>query len=75
MIVPAEGAWMKTITDVGPPTLGLFREKLEQERISVWNGPLDMLEMEPLFTRAYAVASVLVGLSVGGQEEGGDDAA
>src|SRR5206468_1336176 len=78
-IVPVEkipNSW--SIVDVGPASLGLFEEGLDEARTILWNGPLGVFEIPTfgdgtrrmaryLATRAEAGATVVLG--------GGDSAA
>jgi 3-phosphoglycerate kinase len=43
----------KIAVDIGPKTIALFKEKLQNAKTIVWNGPLGIFEMEA-FSKGYA---------------------
>jgi phosphoglycerate kinase len=62
--------WMGV--DIGPATIKLFAEALQDARTIVWNGPMGVFEMEPFSRGTFAIARAVAGtyaLSVVG---GGD---
>ena len=64
--------------DIGPETCKLFKEKVRQARVVVWNGPLGVFEMEPFAVGTFAVAETLAEATEGGTISiigGGDTAA
>jgi phosphoglycerate kinase len=68
--IPSDG----TITDIGPKTVELFKDRLDTAKMVVWNGPLGVAEMEAFAEGTNAIARVLADLEaatiVGGGETG-----
>jgi phosphoglycerate kinase len=69
--VPAD--WR--ILDIGPRTIGLFKEKLGPAKMVLWNGPLGVFEMKPFSEGTYAIAGALAQLDAETITGGGETAA
>jgi phosphoglycerate kinase len=63
------------IMDIGPRSIDRFKEKLEQARMVVWNGPLGVTEMPPFAEGTNAVARMLSELPAVSVIGGGDSVA
>ena len=61
--------------DIGPASVALFREALEDACTIVWNGPLGVFELEPFSTGTRAIAESLANSSATTVIGGGDTAA
>jgi len=63
------------ILDIGPKTVGQFKEHLHGARTVVWNGPMGVFEMQPFAVGTFAVARALAELSGATTIIGGGDSA
>ncbi len=75
-VVPVEAVpdgWR--IMDIGPRTVGLFKDRLAGARTVVWNGPLGVLEFRPFAEGTMALARALAELDATTIIGGGDSAA
>ena len=63
------------ILDIGPATVGRFREVLAAAKIVVWNGPMGVFELTPFAKGTMAVAEILAGLDAVTIIGGGDSVA
>lgn len=64
--------------DIGPETIKLFKQELENSKTIVWNGPMGVFEMDNFAKGTFAVAQVLADVTVKGAVTiigGGDSAA
>ena len=61
--------------DIGPESVSLFREVLQDARTVVWNGPLGVFELEPFCAGTRAIAESLASSSATTVIGGGDTAA
>jgi len=64
--------------DIGPATINIFREILEECQTAVWNGPLGVFEMENFAIGTKAIAEILAQITEAGATTiigGGDTAA
>jgi phosphoglycerate kinase len=50
------------ILDIGPETVDLFKEKLQDASTVLWNGPLGLFEKKPFAEGTYAIAKTLATL-------------
>jgi len=69
--VPA--GWM--IVDIGPKTVKLFKEVLQDTRFVVWNGPMGVFEFEPFAKGTEAIARAIAESNAISVVGGGDSAA
>jgi phosphoglycerate kinase len=53
--IPAD--WQ--VVDVGPQTVGDFRDVIAKARTVLWNGPMGVFEMEPFAAGTYGIAQAL----------------
>jgi len=60
--------------DIGPKTIGLFKDKLKLAKTIVWNGPLGIFEMEPFSKGTKEIAEFLANLKATTIIGGGDTA-
>lgn len=63
------------ILDIGPKTVGQFKDHLRSARTVVWNGPMGAFEMHPFSVGAFAMAHALAELSGATTLIGGGDSA
>jgi len=63
------------ILDIGPETIKLFAEQVEQAKTVVWNGPMGVFEMAPFAQGTFGVARALAASSAISIVGGGDSAA
>jgi len=63
------------ILDIGPETMKLFAEQVEQAKTVVWNGPMGVFEMAPFAQGTFGVARALAASSAISIVGGGDSAA
>lgn len=63
------------IMDIGPQTVDLFKEKLRQAKLVIWNGPLGAFEIKPFHTGTFAIARAVSELDAVKVIGGGDLAA
>ncbi len=68
-----EAGWR--ILDIGPETIKLFAEQVEQAKMVVWNGPMGVFEMAPFAQGTFGVARALAASSAISIVGGGDSAA
>ncbi len=64
--------------DIGPDTIAMFREILQDAKTIVWNGPMGVFESKPFATGTFAIAELLAELTAKGATTivgGGDSAA
>jgi phosphoglycerate kinase len=64
--------------DIGPETVELFKQKVKDAALVVWNGPMGVFEVEQFARGTNALAEALAELAAGGTEVvigGGDSAA
>ncbi len=61
--------------DIGPKTIGLFREKLHDARTIVWNGPMGIFEKDQFSRGTRAIGEAIAGASAVSVVGGGDTAA
>jgi phosphoglycerate kinase len=64
--------------DIGPETVELFKEKVKDAALVVWNGPMGVFEVEQFAHGTYALAQALAELAAARTEVvigGGDSAA
>jgi len=60
--------------DVGPKTLGLYKQALDGARLIVWNGPVGVFEMPKFAEGTFALAKLLAESSATTVIGGGDSA-
>ncbi len=65
----------KIAVDIGPKTVGLFKERLKGAKTIVWNGPLGIFEIDAFAAGTKQVAEFLAGLDATTIIGGGDTAA
>lgn len=63
------------ILDIGPKTIGQFKDHLRSARTVVWNGPMGAFEMQPFSVGTFAMAHALAELSGATTIVGGGDSA
>lgn len=63
------------ILDIGPQTIGRFKDHLRSARTVVWNGPMGAFEMQPFSVGTFAMAHALAELSGATTIVGGGDSA
>ena len=61
--------------DIGPKTVHLYGEMLDDAHTVVWNGPMGVFELEPFATGTFAIAQALAELSGATTIIGGGDSA
>ncbi len=64
--------------DIGPRTIKLFKEKLTEANLVIWNGPMGVFEHQPFAQGTLSLASLLAELTSDGATTvvgGGDSAA
>lgn len=64
--------------DIGPESINLFKQELENSKTIVWNGPMGVFEMDNFAKGTFAIAQVLTDLTTRGAITiigGGDSAA
>ncbi len=71
--VDIDDGWMGL--DIGPKTIGLFRQELGGARTVVWNGPLGAFEMKPFSEGTRRVAQFVADSNTVSVVGGGDTAA
>ena len=65
----------KIAVDIGPKTIGLFKEKLKSAKTIVWNGPLGIFEMDAFSRGTEEIAKFMSLLKATTIIGGGDTAA
>jgi phosphoglycerate kinase len=65
----------RQILDIGPETIGVFREALAPAEMTLWNGPLGVFEMRPFAQGTFAIAEALAGLDAQTISGGGETSA
>jgi phosphoglycerate kinase len=60
--------------DVGPKTIGLYKEALSDAKLVVWNGPVGVFEMPKFAEGTFAIAKLLADSSATTIIGGGDSA-
>ena len=68
-----EPGWMGL--DIGPKTIALFSQVVNQSRTVVWNGPLGVFELEPFAIGTRTIAELLAEGDMTSVIGGGDTAA
>jgi len=66
------------IYDIGPDTVAAFKEKLNDAKTVVWNGPMGVFELDPFAQGTYQIAQALADATDNGATTiigGGDSAA
>jgi phosphoglycerate kinase len=63
------------IVDVGPETIDLFEDRLQDAQTVVWNGPVGVFEIEPFAQGTFSLARILSRLDATTIVGGGDTAA
>lgn len=63
------------IMDIGPQTVDLFKDKLKQAKLVIWNGPLGAFERKPFQAGTFAIARAVSELEAVKVIGGGDLAA
>lgn len=61
--------------DIGPKTAAMFRTRILESRLVVWNGPMGVFEMTPFAEGTFAVARALAESGATSVVGGGDSAA
>lgn len=64
--------------DIGPKTIALFKEAMQEAKTIVWNGPMGVFESKPFAKGTMAIAELLAELTTKGATTivgGGDSAA
>ena len=65
----------KIAVDIGPKTIALFKEKLNDAKTVVWNGPLGIFEMDAFSRGTQEIAKFISGIQATTIIGGGDTAA
>lgn len=65
----------KIAVDIGPKTIGLFKEKLKSAKTIVWNGPLGIFEMDAFSKGTEEITKFIAALQAVTIIGGGDTAA
>ena len=63
------------IVDIGGETIKLFKKKLKDAKMVVWNGPMGVFEIEPFAMGTYFLAQALAELDAVTVTGGGETAA
>ena len=67
-----EAGWR--ILDIGPRTISLFKETIDEAGTVIWNGPMGVFELEPFAQGTFAIAKALANADAMSVIGGGDSA-
>ena len=67
-----EAGWR--ILDIGPRTISLFKDTIDEAGTVIWNGPMGVFELEPFAQGTFAIAKALANADAMSVIGGGDSA-